>query len=351
MADLINENQEPNESDMIKQSVADEIRSAQNAINESNSALEKMRQEVNKLTQRNTDISTRIQQTVQNLETLPRSEIKLTYDNALDAQKRYLLIRGQLEKVQSDIERWQHYENTLIKIQNFLNEQYLDAESHKEGSVNSIDEIIAIEENERGRLSKLLHDGPAQALTNFILQVEIATRAFDADPNQVKEELVNLKTSAMKVFQRVRTFIYDLKPFTLEEQGLIQALKKIIEAYKEQTGIDISFKVNGTERPLGQIIETVIFRSIQEILSNTSTYSQASLVNIQLEYNDRSIEVQVEDNGKGFDIGKLSEGRNSGLNKLINRIEGMGGKLLVDSNLDVGTKINFNLPAQREVGS
>ena len=98
MADPQESIPEQTEVELIKQMIDDEIRSSQNSINESTIALEKMRQEVNKLTQRNTDISTRIQQTIQNLESLPRSEIKLAYDNALDGQKRYLLIRGQLEK-------------------------------------------------------------------------------------------------------------------------------------------------------------------------------------------------------------------------------------------------------------
>ncbi len=85
--------------------IEDEIRSSQNTLNECTSTLEKMRQEVNKLTQRNTDISTRIQQTGQNLENTPRADIKLAYENALDAQKRYLLIKGQIEKIESDQER------------------------------------------------------------------------------------------------------------------------------------------------------------------------------------------------------------------------------------------------------
>ncbi len=154
-----------------------------------------------------------------------------------------------------------------------------------------------------------MHDGPAQSLTNFILQTEIALRAYDVDAIQAKEELTNLKASAMKVFQRVRNFIYELKPFTLDDQGLILTIKKYFDTFKEQGNIEISLKVNGTERPLGQILDTVVFRSIQELLVNVMTFSQASLVTVQIEYNDRSIEVLVEDNGKGFDIGKLADGR------------------------------------------
>ena len=135
----------------------------------------------------------------------------------------------------------------------------------------------------------------------------------------------------------------------MEDQGLIQTLKKYFDAYKEQTGIDVSFKMDGADRDLGQIIDIVVFRSVQELLYNVSNYSQASLVTIQIEFNDRSIEVLVEDNGKGFDIGRLSEGSHSGLNLLKERIEGLGGKIQVESNLDVGTRVKFNLPAQKEI--
>jgi len=352
MVETKNITQDINEAENIKKLIEEDIRSAQTTINDASISLEKMRQEVNKLTQRNTDISTRIQQTNENLESIPRADIRLAYENALDAQKRYLLIRGQLEKVQSDQQCWQHYQDTLKRIENYLVIETSSADGRTGSSQGrTIDDIIKIEEAERTRLSKLMHDGPAQTLTNFILQTEIALRAYEVDTAQGKEELSSLKTSAMKVFQRVRNFIFELKPFTMDDQGLIQTLKKYFDAYKEQTGIDISFKMTGTDRELEHTINTVVFRSIQELLYNVSNYSQASLVTIQIEFNDRSIEVLVEDNGKGFDIGKLSEGSHSGLNLMKERIEGLGGKLLIDSNLDVGTRVKFNLPAQIEIGS
>jgi two-component system sensor histidine kinase DegS len=352
MAEPQNTMPDQSEYEIIDQLIEDEIRTSQNKLNECTSSLEKMRQEVNKLTQRNTDISTRIQQTSQNLESVSRADIKSAYENALDAQKRYLLIKGQIEKVEADQERGQYYQDLLQKVRNYLkSEVSKSGEPQAGGRGKNLEDIIRIEELERTRLSKLMHDGPAQTLTNFILQTEIALRAYDVDANQAKEELTNLKASAMKVFQRVRNFIYELKPFTLDDQGLILTIKKFFDTFKENSNIEISLKVNGSERPLGQILDTVVFRSIQELLGNVMTFSQASLVTVQIEYNDRSIEVLVEDNGKGFDISKLADGRPGGLNQLKERIEGLGGKLLVESNLDVGTKVKFHLPASMESNS
>lgn len=349
MDDSQRNNPEQNTAGSIKEMIQSEIRSSQNAINESTLALEKMRQDVNRLTQRNTDISTHIQQTVEKLESIPRGDIKLAYENALDAQKRYLLTRGQIEKIQNDQERWLHYQDSLIKIDNYL-KSGMDTGSGKtaESHGGSIDETIKIEENERARLSKLMHDGPAQALTNFILQIEIAMRASDVDAVQAKEELNALKISSMKVFQRIRNFIFELKPFTLDDQGLIPTLKKYFDGFREQSNIEISLKTNGSERSLGQTIDVILFRSIQELLSNVQSFSQASLVTVQIEYNDRSVDVIVEDNGKGFDIGKLDEGRPGGLNHLKERIEGLGGNMVVESNPDSGTQIKFNLPDKKE---
>jgi two-component system sensor histidine kinase DegS len=349
MVDSQNTIPESSGYESIDQLIENEIHSSQNTLNECTSTLEKMRQEVNKLTQRNTDISTRIQLTVQNLENTPRADIKSAYENALDAQKRYLLIKGQIEKIEADQERGQHYQDLLRQIQNELKSNgAIGGDSKSGGPGRGIQEVIRIEEMERTRLSKLMHDGPAQMLTNFILQTEIALRAYDVDATQAKEELTNLKASAQRVFQRIRNFIYELKPFTLDDQGLMITIKKYFETFKEQGNIEISLKVNGSERPLGQILDTVLFRSIQELLVNVMTFSQASLVTVQIEYNERSIEVLVEDNGKGFDIGKLADGRPGGLNQLKERIEGLGGKFLVESNLDIGTKVKFHLPAQME---
>ena len=81
--------------------------------------------------------------------------------------------------------------------------------------------VVEAQEAERQRLSRQIHDGPAQALSNFILQTEIAMRLFDIDTERARAELQSLKTSATSTFQKVRDFIFDLRPMMLDDLGLV----------------------------------------------------------------------------------------------------------------------------------
>ena len=161
--------------------------------------------------------------------------------------------------------------------------------------------IVTAQEAERQRLSRQMHDGPAQALSNFILQTEIAMRLLDVDPAQAKDELGNLKTSAMGTFQKVRNFIFELRPMMLDDLGLIPTLRRYADAFKEQAGLDVSVTVTGTERRLEPYLEVMVFRAVQELLGNASRHSQATLVKVQVDLGNDLIRVSVDDNGKGFD--------------------------------------------------
>ncbi len=96
-------------------------------------------------------------------------------------------------------------------------------------------------------------------------------RLLDADPVQAKEELANLKNSALGTFQKVRNFIFELRPMMLDDLGLIPTIRKYVDAFKEQTGMDTSLTVTGTERRLEPYLEVMIFRAIQELLGQCRT--------------------------------------------------------------------------------
>jgi two-component system sensor histidine kinase DegS len=149
--------------------------------------------------------------------------------------------------------------------------------------MDGIEMIVNAQEAERQRLSRQMHDGPAQALSNFILQTEIAMRLLDADPARAKEELGNLKIAAMNTFQKVRNFIFELRPMMLDDLGLVPTIRKYVDAFKEQTGLDVSLNVTGTERRLEPYIEVMLFRAIQELLGNAARHSQATMIKVQLD--------------------------------------------------------------------
>jgi len=209
-----------------------------------------------------------------------------------------------------------------------------------------IEMIVNAQEAERQRLSRQMHDGPAQAMSNFILQTEIAMRLLDVDPAQAKEELGSLKNTAMGTFQKVRNFIFELRPMMLDDLGLIPTIRKYIDAFKEQTGFEVNLTVTGTERRLEPYLEIMLFRAIQELLGNAARHSQAATIKMHIDMGNEMVRVSVDDNGKGFDPDAVKAGSSLGLKLIQERTEMLGGSFELDSSIGKGARIVFTVPAK-----
>ncbi len=338
--------QETNASESSRKSMSTLLEETRRGLREVSLMIEQSQGEVGKLSQRNAAITTHLQQ-VQSKADSTAEDIKMAYDSALDAQQRLFVMRGQLEKLQGDKA---HYEQQVALIEQAIDSaENLSATSSSSGkqSGSSVEMVIQAQESERQRLSRQMHDGPAQALSNFILQAEIATRLFEVDPEQAKSELANLKVAALSTLQKVRNFISELRPMMLDDLGLIPTLKRYGDSFKEQTGLDVNVSVSGQERRLESYIEVMVFRAIQELLGNASRHSQGNLVKVLMDMGDTVVKVTVDDNGKGFDVETLSEGNSLGLNLIKERVEQLGGSFEVDSVAGKGTRITFTLPAKK----
>ncbi|MBI5946176.1 MAG: ATP-binding protein [Chloroflexi bacterium] len=323
-----------------------ELEETQRALREVTLMIEQSRGELTKITQRNAAISSHLQQ-VQKKD-VEISELKMAYDSALDVQQRLFVMRGQLEKLQNDKTHLEKYQSILENLGSGaadVSNSSAPAVAGK-GQMAGIEMIVNAQEAERQRLSRQMHDGPAQALSNFILQTEIAMRLLDIDPVQAKDELGNLKSSAMTTFQKVRNFIFELRPMMLDDLGLIPTLRKYAEAFKEQAGLEVSLMVTGAERRLEPYLEVMIFRAVQELLGNASRHSQATIVKVQIDMGNDLVRVNVDDNGKGFDPETLKESTNLGLKLIRERAEMLGGSFEIDSVTGSGTRIAFTVPSK-----
>ncbi len=322
-----------------------ELEETRRALREITLMIEQSQGELSKLTQRNAAITSHLQQMQKQGGGL--EEIKMTYDSALDAQQRLFIMRGQLEKLQGDKGHLEKYNAALEQYVNNVGATDASASATPaKDTMASVEMIVNAQEAERQRLSRQMHDGPAQALSNFILQTEIAMRLLDADPSQAKEELASLKSAAMSSFQKVRGFIFELRPMMLDDLGLIPTLRRYIEAFKEQSGMDININVSGTERRLEPYLEVMIFRAVQELLGNASRHSQATQVKVQFDLGVDFIRVVVDDNGRGFDPQVLDDSNNLGLKLIRERAEMLGGKFEIDSSIGSGAKISFTARAK-----
>ncbi|GIK41675.1 MAG: histidine kinase [Chloroflexota bacterium] len=313
--------------------------------------------EVEKLAQRNAQLTNKVRTMESNIDTVPRQDIKEIYNAAQEAQMRLFMMRGQVEQLQSRQENLKRYAESLRRILDVSGALLAasgdmnlprEADGGDNGEGSGIVKIINAQETERQRLANQLHDGPAQSLTNLILQAEICERLFDTDPVKARTELSELKQAVTNTFQKVREFIFDLRPMMLDDLGLNPTLKKSIEDFEQKSGIACNLTISGRDQRLPPHTEVTIFRVIQNLLKNVRDHANATHVQITLNISDDRAVAVVEDDGSGFDVAAAlaaaRQRKTIGLGAMQEQVDMLGGEIDFDSALGRGTKIQFWVP-------
>lgn len=322
-----------------------EITQTQRELAEIDLLLTQSKGELDKLTQRNATITAHLQQIQNQIDDVPAPDIRVAYDAALEAQQRLVVMRGQFEKLHSDKARLERQMQVLKKVKESGTSEAKPQESAR-NTQSSIEVMIQAQEQERQRLSRQMHDGPAQALSNFILQTEIALRLFEVDQEQARQELNSLKSAASSTFQKVRDFIFDLRPMMLDDLGLVPTIKRYADYLAEKLGTEIAVSVTGSERRLEPYIEVVVFRAVQELLSNNALHSQATSIKVQLDISQHQVRASVEDNGRGFDAHAVPAEAELTLKAIRERMDLLGGTFDMDSAPGQGARFAFGVPAE-----
>jgi two-component system sensor histidine kinase DegS len=310
--------------------------------------------EVEKLAQRNAQLTNKLRQMEANLDTIPRQDIKEIYTAAQEAQMRLFMMRGQVEQLQSKQQHLERHANILGQVIDVAAEAGLGGdgtgggqdEGPGEGSL--IVRIIDAQENERQHLARQMHDGPAQSLTNLILQAEICERLFDTDPVRARTELGHLKAAVTGTFQKVREFIFDLRPMMLDDLGLNPPLKRYIQDFEDKSGLACNLVITGKEQRLPPHAEVTVFRVIQSLLNNVREHANATHVEVSLDLGPDGLTAKVEDDGGGFDVGTAMaaarQRKTMGLITIIEQVEMLGGEIKYDSGIGRGTAVHLSLP-------
>lgn len=347
-----------------------EYEKIQARVAENQQLIEQTQLEVSRLRDRNVAISAQLSRVESSFDTVPRADIKAAYDGALDAKTRLLTMQGQLERAKGIQEELQYIENLLERLLGGSGgvAQYMPADSgaipppsnlggmggapRPTGgatmSTSGIVTMVEAQEDERRRLARQMHDGPAQSLTNFILQAEICQRLFDRNPDRAGEELNNLKTAASSTFQKVRDFIFDLRPMMLDDLGLVPTIRRYVEAFQEKTEIETQLNILGEERRLAQHIEVMMFRSMQTVMGNARDNLNAKSINVVLDVGVEWLKATIQHDGQPFDAGQLDNPDNNeegvGFHTLKKRIELVGGQLEFASITDEQSLFTIMLP-------
>lgn len=197
---------------------------------------------------------------------------------------------------------------------------------------------------ERGRLARELHDTVKQNIFAALMQIRAARNKLDgAADESVLQNLAEAEKLAQDSQQELSLLIAALRPAALEGQGLALALQAYLAGWQEQTQIQAEMKVVG-ERNLPLQVEQVLYRVAQEALANVARHSQASRVELQLTYQMDSIKLVCQDDGKGFDSQQPRKA-GFGLESMRQRLESLGGSLIIQSEAGNGTLIEAEIRA------
>jgi signal transduction histidine kinase/PAS domain-containing protein len=229
---------------------------------------------------------------------------------------------------------------------------YQELQSKEQMREQLLRRIISAQEDERQRVARELHDVTSQALATLGVGLEvIATPQSDARERGVQMEGIKSLLSATS--KDVHRLIYDLRPSLLDDLGLSAAIRSYAHNSLDAAGVEVHVEAAGQEKRLPPEVEIALFRIIQEAIANIARHARAESAYISLEFKEKSIAVEIEDDGIGFDHSQGftsgAGGQGVGLLGMQERAELLGGTLVIDTRPGGGTRVSVEVPVKFEV--
>jgi two-component system, NarL family, sensor histidine kinase UhpB len=202
--------------------------------------------------------------------------------------------------------------------------------------------VLRAQEEERRRLARDLHDEVNQALTAILLRLQALS---EEAPPELATQITALKGLVNQAMEELLRLARQLRPASLDDLGLIAAIEGQLSRFSEQTGIQAVLHTEGAPEAITEEQQTVIYRVVQEALSNTAQHSGATFVDFELRvFPSHGVELRVRDNGHGFDSGVQAETGGIGLAGMAERARLVGGELSVTSAPGTGTRVRLYIP-------
>lgn len=335
--------------------------------------LAEIKQEIADLIEKNDSLEIKSQKARRYLATVSQhfkqyseDKIRLAYENASHLQaelqmnhateKKLRQRRDQLERrlevLLSTIERADQLMNQVSVVINYLTSdlqgvgEVLEEAKHKQDFAIH---IIEAQEEERKRLSRDIHDGPAQMLAHILLRTGLIEKVYREKGEVASlKEWEHLKESIRSTLIEVRRVIFDLRPMDLDDLGIVPALRKYLSTIDEyEQTISIDFQSVGKEQRFNSNFEVAAFRVVQESVTNAIKHGSPSHIRVKVEWLKEMLNIIVKDDGIGFDVNEVKK-KSFGLISMQERIDLLKGKLKINSVKNKGTTILFQIPLPKE---
>jgi signal transduction histidine kinase len=263
-----------------------------------------------------------------------------------------MALKGSLEEIQE----WNRQLETRVwESTKELESSYKEIQRSEALRGELLRKMLTAQEEERKRIARELHDETTQSLVGLVMMLEtaMALRAKHAGGREeaegdIERRMTDIKELAINTLDNVHKIILDLRPSALDDLGLVSALRVFAQNRLTPHGAKVRLEMGGDERKLPPHVEIAIFRVVQEAISNIARHAEARNVLIMMEFRDDSICIEIEDDGKGFDMEaaqpRADEIRGLGLVGMSERITLQGGAFRVESRPDRGTRIRIEVP-------
>lgn len=379
-----NSEEQINSVSMITKKVIDEINSGKNQIFK---IVDNLRDEFEKKKEELYEVKREIEKVIQEVDELESLDKKMrlnladsskidgeklgniiekAYEDALEVRVKYITKQNEeknLRRRRESLEQsLKSYLKNIEDADNTVNQINI-ALGYLEGDMSEVEEdsqmtigikILESQERERRRIAREVHDGPAQYIANTMMRIDFCKMLVQKDLEQGLKELDDLKSNVRKALKEVRGILFDLRPLSLEERGLSEAIKDMANEISIECKIPVNITLNTMEYEIEHIIEIAVYRIIQEILNNIKKHSKASEAEIRIDCGREYINFIVKDNGIGFDLKETmakskEKGTSYGLIGIFDRITQLQGSIDIKSEANKGTTYKIKLPKNREV--
>lgn len=210
--------------------------------------------------------------------------------------------------------------------------------------------IIKIQEEERRKIARDIHDGPAQDIASLIIKGDIVEKLLKKHSDEASEELKKMKEHLRKVLKDIRSIMYDLRPTMLDDLGLAAAVSSMANYISEENEVDVGVQDVSKYDIKSPAVGLVVYRIIQESLNNAVKHANANHISIKIDVQKDKIEGIIVDDGCGFDMKEKPSSKTSsfGLSSMKERANIIQGDVRVESKKGKGTKVMFTIPNEGE---
>ncbi len=271
---------------------------------------------------------------------LLQQEEKQLRERRDNIERRLMSLKGTIERAEQLVGQMSVVFNFLSSDLQQVSEIIEDAREKQAFGLK----IIEAQEEERKKLSREIHDGPAQMMANVLLRSELVECIYqDKGMEEALKEIRELRNLVKMSLADVRRIIYDLRPMALDDLGLVPALIKYLKTFEEHTKMPIHFQHFGREQRLPQQLEVALFRLVQEAVQNAYKHAEPSEVKVKIEIKASKVIILIKDDGKGFEQSEKKEG-SFGLMGMKERVNMLKGDLKIHSRKKEGTAIFIEVP-------